>query len=43
MIGKVKDIIEDEDSAVAMITVSSEDATMLWRRMGKDVVISWVE
>jgi hypothetical protein len=43
MIGKVKDIIEDEDSAVVMIAVSSEDAKRLWRRMGKDVVIAWVE
>jgi len=43
MIGKVKDIIEDEDSAVAMITVSSEDAKRIWGRMGKDVVIAWVE
>jgi len=42
MIGKVKDIIEDEDSAVAMVAISIGDAKQLWEMVGKDVVIAWV-
>jgi hypothetical protein len=43
MIGQVKDIIEDEEFATAMIQIPKEDAKRLWERMGKKVVIAWVE
>ena len=43
MIGKVKDIIEDEDGAVVMIQIPRADAGKLWSMMGKNVVISWAK
>lgn len=45
MIGKVIDIIEDKEFATvvdAVIQISKEDAARLWQRMGKEVVLAWV-
>lgn len=44
MIGKVKDIIEpdDEDIAVVMIEIPRKKAAKMWKMVGKEVVIAWV-
>jgi hypothetical protein len=42
MIGQVKDIIEDDDMARAVIEIRLDDARRLWEKMEEDVVISWV-
>jgi hypothetical protein len=42
MNGIVKDIIEDDDMARAIIEISLADAERLWKMMGKEVVIAWV-
>jgi hypothetical protein len=42
MIGKVKDIIEDEEVATVMLVVSLDDARKLWKKIDQEVVIAWV-
>lgn len=42
MIGKVIDIIEDDDTARAVIEIQLDKAAQLWPMVGKDVVIAWV-
>ena len=44
MIGKVKDIIEPdgEETAVVMIEIPRKKAAEMWKMVGKDVVIAWV-
>jgi hypothetical protein len=44
MIGKVRDIIEPdgEDFALAMIEIPRNEAVRLWKMVGKEVVIAWV-
>jgi hypothetical protein len=43
MIGKVIDIIEDEDTSRVVIEIPTDKADQLWPMVGKEVVIAWVK
>lgn len=44
MIGKVKDVIEPdgEETAVVMIEIPKKQSAKMWKMVGKEVVIAWV-